>query len=86
MKEKSNASALSTAQRRSSLLPEAVVPAPRFGRVWELRRSRLVPCALKGIGPRWRGNGFTCVICRFQGYANRVFLKNKNPANPQLSE
>lgn len=76
----------STAQRRSSLLPEAVVPAPRFGRVWELRRSPLGPCSLKGIGPRWRGNGFTCVICRFQGYANRVFLKNKNPVNPQPSE
>ena len=71
---------------RSCLLPDAGVPAPRFGRAWEQRRSRLVPCALKGIGPRWRGNGFTCVICRFQGYANRVFLKNKNPVNPQPSE
>ena len=71
---------------RSCLLPDAGVPAPRFGRAWEQRRSRLVPCALKGIGPRWRGNGFTCVICRFQEYANRVFLKNKNPVNPQPSE
>ena len=86
MKEKSNASALSTALMQPSLLPEAVVPAPRFGRLWELRRSPLVPCSLKGIGPRLGENDFICVICRFQGYANRVFLKNKNPVNPQPSE
>lgn len=57
-----------------------------FKRSTALRRSRLVPCSLKGIGPRLGENDFICVICRFQGYANRVFLKNKNPVNPQPSE
>ena len=50
MKEKSNASALTRAQTRASLLPDANVSAPRRERVWDEARLHTVPRSLTSIG------------------------------------
>ena len=59
MKEKSNALALFNSQMRSSLLPDALVSAPRCVRVWGQTRLRLLPRSLTdfGIGLSTRAAG-----------------------------
>ena len=49
MKEKSNASALTPPQRRSSHVPEAFVSRPRGGRLTSQRRLSHIPETLTSI-------------------------------------
>ena len=50
MKEKSNASALTSSQTRPNLLPDATESAPRRDRICSQTRLHLLPRSLNGIG------------------------------------